>query len=140
MISKLITTHNGTVIIPSYGSLSEIHKVLVDSLNWTGKTVVINGWGYLVSQQGFIPNFIEDKTEQSPSRVALVHKGMALLLGTFEADSLCPDCPLIEGYYLIVTTARIPHIIDRCQHCGTPLIPAERKKMLCDSCYGMECS
>jgi hypothetical protein len=131
MLQK-IETRQGDIRFPAYGRLDEIHKVLTEILGWTGLTVTINGWGYTVTPRGFIDNTsLHNSGNKIPAYFSQLHPGMAILVGLIIEEGESPLC-----HYQIITTARVPHIIDRCLHCGDPLVTSERKHKLCDRCYG----
>lgn len=129
-----IQTRQGDIRFPAYGRLDEIHKVLTESLAWTGLTVTINGWGYSVTPEGFISNDSINAEPHAPGIVALIHPGMAILIGQIIEDD--EENQMI--FYQIITTAKIHHVIDRCICCGDPLVPSERKRRMCYPCYARE--
>lgn len=126
-----MTIYNG-IECPCYGTLEEIHKILVTDLNRIGDTVLINGWGLTVTEKGFRSKVLS-KREFLPSTLAkFPHPGIAILTGLKPDESQPED---VAYFYEIVTMGRIPHVSKRCAECGCQMDRDEIKRGACSSCY-----
>jgi hypothetical protein len=127
---KIMTNYNG-ITLPAYGTLTEIHAALIDTLNHGGQQCSINGWGFTVEKEGFRSN--QSGRVYSP---CLLEDGVAILTGMkktgFEGnyDGDNPD------FFEIITCKKVPHISKRCIECGMQLNQDEIRHGVCDACYG----
>jgi hypothetical protein len=127
-----MTTYEG-IECPCYGTLEEIHAVLIGDLKWIGKQITINGFDYTVTERGFKNN--QSEREYISSVLAeFLHTGTAILIGMEEWDDR--DIPLLV--FQIFTTGKIPHVSKRCALCGFQLTQEEQKHGACGPCYAEE--
>jgi hypothetical protein len=115
---------------PCYGTLEEIHKALIGELCRLGEEVLINGWRYTVTEEGF--QSTESKKEYSSSLLAdALHTGTAILIGMIPDDTQPEEAAYL---YEIATTGRIPHVSKRCALCGLQLCQDDQKYGACGPC------
>jgi hypothetical protein len=130
----IMTSYN-SVECPCYGTLDEIHKVLITDLKWIGNQVSINGLGFTITKQGF-KSHLSEKDYSPATLEEFPHIGIAILTGLEETgfdhnyDGDLPD------FFQIVTTGHMPHCLARCVVCGVQLDEEEQKRSACSGCYG----
>ncbi|MEN6394959.1 MAG: hypothetical protein ABFC78_00550 [Methanoregula sp.] len=121
------------ITLPAFGTLAEVHAVLIDSqgLNALDDSCVINGYGYTITKNGFLS--VESEKERTPDTLTQFHTGIAIVIGynTQEWEGLLPALE-------IITTGRLPHISKRCTLCGMQLDKEGIKRGACTSCHAME--
>jgi hypothetical protein len=128
-IVKGKTDSSPWIVFPCQGTLKEIHEVLIGDLQWVGQPVTVNGWGYTLSDTGFISN--EDHKEKSFECMETLHPGRALFV---DQDMLLDNAEICA----IVTLDRVPHVSKRCQLCGDQLLSGEINQGACNSCFARE--
>ena len=131
-----MTTYSG-IECPCYGTLSEIHRALIDDLEWLGSQVSLNGWGFTVTEKGFRSNE-SNKDYDSKLLAEFLHNGTAILIRKVETGFEHNYEGDLPDHFEIATTGKIPHVSKRCAICGIQLNQDDQKRGACTSCYGQE--